>query len=577
MSDQLLEKINSDKLLEKINQVISIYDLVQEFNINVKKIGKNFMGLCPFHIEKTASFSVSVEKNIAVCMSCKKGGSPITFYKEIKKISFQQAVFELAKRLNLNNDFYPKNINPKQKFYNIIQESSNCFKFNLHKDKRGIKALDYLKKRQIEEKTINYFHLGYAFSHQEERNYSSLINYLKQKTYSFNNLLDLGLIKHNSKNNEYYDFFRGRLIFPISDFEGKIVGFAGRNLDNKEPIKYLLNQNTALFNKSNLLYQYYENKLDIKKQDQVIIYEGFFDVMISFQCNITNTVATMGTNLTSFQIKMLSKLTKEFVFAYDNDQAGQESFLKLGNLLHKKGFRVKRILFPDNLDPDEFYRKEGKEKYQKFIKDNVQDFLEIISDDILKKSKSVSLEKTKQKLLSLFVNQSSQIKTFYQTIFSQKYKIEINLFDSQIIKSPNVRLLDNNYFSISDLLNGIVSRNFLYQNWSNFINKYNQLLEKGNLVDSYQQYIYFLIPKIKKYYDLNPQAHFIPFETINDFLTIHKAPVFFINSLKKKIDYNHLTQQMNDLRSQVIQEQDEIKKQQILQKIKEIQCRKVKK
>ncbi|WP_334330927.1 DNA primase [Candidatus Phytoplasma prunorum] len=595
-----LEKLKFEEFINKINTEVPIYDLVQENNVILKKVGRNFMGLCPFHSEKTASFSVSPEKNIAFCMSCKKGGKPISFYKEIKKVSFQYAVTALAKRLNIA-DLSEKNFlfNSNNHFYKIIEETMIFFQSNLYDRKFGKKAFKYLEEeRKIKDETIKYFKLGYALGYsrqniihnqvknkKEFNNFSSLIDYLK-KTYSINDLMDLGIIKENEKTGEYYNFFNERLIFPITNNYGRFVGFAGRNLNNNEPIKYLFNTNTKLFNKQELLYQFYENKSEIIKQNKVIIYEGFFEVIVSFQCGIKNTVATMGTNLNIKQIKILSELTKEFIFAYDNDFAGQESFFKLGSYLTKEGFKVKRILFPNGQDPDEYYRQKGEIQFKKFIIDNTEDFLDIKCEELSKKINSVSLdfiekEKIKFELFSLLDKQNEEIKIYYQNILNNKYNIKIKLsFD----KNSNIQKFVDIYkvkqlMTTNFLLDVIFDRHYLYSNWdrlskdekfSNFQKKSPDVLSKKDLI--YYYYV-FLFKEIKKYYDSHTQKNFITIENIDDFLKSYPKAFCFIVDLKNKIEIKKIDNLIYNYKLQIKNEKKENKKKEILKKVLQLQLK----
>ncbi|CAP18492.1 DNA primase [Candidatus Phytoplasma mali] len=592
------DKLKFKEFINKINTEVPIYDLVQENNVILKKVGKNFMGLCPFHSEKNASFSVSPEKNIAVCMSCKKGGRPISFYKEIKKVSFQYAVSELAQRLNivdLSKKIFLSNSN--NHLYRIIEETMIFFQSNLYDRTFGKKAFKYLEEeRKIKDETIKYFKLGYALSHLEENifnnkiknkkefnNFSSLVDYLK-KNFSINDLIDLGIIKENEKTGDYYNFFNERLIFPITDHYGKFVGFAGRNLNNNEPIKYLFNTNTKLFNKQELLYQFYENKSEIIKKNQVIIYEGFFEVIVSFQCGIKNTVATMGTNLSIKQIKILSELTKEFIFAYDNDFAGQESFFKLGNYLTKEGFRVKRILFPNGQDPDEYYRQKGTIQFQKFIIDNTEDFLDIKCEELSKKINYFSLdtvekEKIKSELFSLFYKQNEKIKIHYQSILNNKYNIKIKLFfdkNNNIQKSADIykvkQLMTTNF-----LLDVIFDRHYLYINWdrlskdekfSNFQQKSPDVLSINDLI--YYYYV-FLFKEIKKYYDSHPQENSITIKNIDDFFKLYPQASCFIIDLKNKIKIKEINNSIYKYKLKMKNEKKENKKKEILNKVLKLQ------
>ncbi|KND62528.1 DNA primase, partial [Candidatus Phytoplasma phoenicium] len=316
-------KTNNKDFIKQFDQKIPIYELVISLNINLKKTGKNFMGLCPFHQEKNPSFSVSSEKNLAFCMSCRKGGPPLKFYRQFKNISEEQALKELAQQFNL---FLPtKHQTVKQTpVEQILQETNKYFqaalKYILKTPHIIHPTKEYLlKERKLNNYLIEEFGLGYAHNHS-----NALTQYLLQKGFQTKDLLASGVVAKQEETDKYYDFFRHRLIFPLTNERGLLVGFAGRLIEKKGNIsnKYLFNKENSLFRKGNLLYRLFEHTKQIKQHQEIILCEGFFDVISFYQVGFKNVVAVMGTDLNHQQIKLLKSLSRQIIIAYDGDSAG---------------------------------------------------------------------------------------------------------------------------------------------------------------------------------------------------------------------------------------------------------------
>jgi len=345
------------KLIEEINSKTQILDVVSEF-VDLQKRGKNFMGLCPFHDEKTPSFSVSPEKNICKCMSCGEGGNPINFYRKIKNISFQQAAEVLAERAGIEVKKQVVKKDPNENLYKLMDEAAAFYMFNLKNSKAGQVAFDYLIKRELTTKTIEHFKLGYAPTYGD-----TLYQVLKDKGYAVSDMIKLGIVKQ-SDNGKYYDLFSDRVIFPITDPRGNVVGFSGRTLSSKEKVKYINSPETIIFKKGQLVYHLYEALSDIRKSKQLVLFEGFFDVISSYQAGVTNGVATMGTALTRTQAALMRKVSPSVVIAYDGDQAGQKATDHAIPVLEKVGLKTEVLVIPEKLDPDDFIKNYGADKYE---------------------------------------------------------------------------------------------------------------------------------------------------------------------------------------------------------------------
>lgn len=353
------------KLLEEINEKVNIVDLVSNY-VELQKTGKNYKGLCPFHQEKTPSFIVSPEKNIAKCMGCGEGGTPITFYKKIKGISLERAAKELAEKVNIHIDIAVDN-DPYSTIYKMMEETNQFFRFQLEHTEQGLKASEYLKQRKMDKGVISHFEIGVS-----SQNSDTLYQVLRDKGFDVNDMLTYGLVKQK-EDNSYYDMFMNRITFPIRNLEGHIVGFSARTLDSNESIKYLNTKETPIFKKSQLLYHAFESQMAIRQHKKVIIHEGFFDVMASYQAGFEYAIATMGTALTKEHVGQIKKLTDYVIIAYDGDKAGFEATNKAIKLLEKEHIKMDVAYFPDGLDPDDIVKTKGIQMYQTILTHELKD------------------------------------------------------------------------------------------------------------------------------------------------------------------------------------------------------------
>lgn len=407
----------SNDILQRIDDETDIVALVSEF-VSLEKKGKNFMGLCPFHDEKTPSFSVSTEKNIAMCMGCGGGGRPINFLRQIKNISLAEAANELAKRvgIDLNIKIDKKEVKNKE-LYDLMEEAKKFFQVNLFNSVSGQDVLKYLENRKLESDTISHFKLGYA-----SRDKDQLYQFLSAKGYSVSNMIDLGLVKQ-SQDGSYYDLFNDRLMFPITNSFGKVVGFSGRTLNKNENIKYVNSPETVIFKKGDIIYNLFESSLDIRRKKQVILYEGFFDVISAHQAGSTNGIATMGTALTTNQANLIKRTIDNIVIAYDGDNAGIKATISAIPVLLRAKLLVEALQIPDKMDPDDFIGKFGKDKYLELLNTNIVDpytyqfdyYLSITNlndaNDITVFQKNVSrmLQTAKPAVVSLYKNKLAKV------------------------------------------------------------------------------------------------------------------------------------------------------------------------
>lgn len=354
----------SSDLLEEIRNRCDIVNIISEY-VHLKPAGKGFRGLCPFHEEKTPSFMVSPEKQLFHCFGCGEGGNVYNFIMKYEKVSFFEAVKVLAKKSGVSlpaneekeNILYRK----KERLSKLNNLVANYYREGLFRTPQGGKILNYLKERGINDNTIEKYRLGYA-----PMGWDVLTNFLKEKSYSYEELIKSGLTKRSKTEGKFLDYFRDRIIFPIFDLPGRIVGFGGRVLDDSLP-KYINSPETLIYNKGSNLYSLNFAKEDIRKKNSAIIVEGYTDVLITQQYGFNNVVASLGTALTIKQIELIKRFTDTVLIAYDADSAGNMATLRSLDLLVKSGLEVKVIDLPPSFDPADFLIKKEKKAFQNLI------------------------------------------------------------------------------------------------------------------------------------------------------------------------------------------------------------------
>lgn len=351
---------------------LKIEEVVGEF-VELRKAGSNYKGLCPFHQDNTPSFMVSPSKNICKCFVCGAGGNPISFYSKYKKISFNQAVGELAKKYKIPIKM-PMKTNEQnenfEKYYKIMDEAHEFFKGNIFSN-LGRGALDYLSKREVTPKIIKENDLGFALDKWQD-----LSDYLLNKGYEERDLITLGLAK-KSENGRLYDAFRNRIIFPIYSPQGRVIAFGGRTLlkDDKVP-KYINSPDTPIFKKGKNLYGFERNNV-IRQKDYAMLMEGYMDVLSACLYGFNTAVAPLGTALTYEQGVLLKRYTENIILCFDSDSAGQMAIVRASLILKSLGFNIRVLILDGAKDPDEYLKKFGKEKFLEAIRNSkeVFDFL----------------------------------------------------------------------------------------------------------------------------------------------------------------------------------------------------------
>ncbi|QQS35808.1 MAG: DNA primase [Ignavibacteriales bacterium] len=359
--------------IEEIRAAADIVDVISEYVI-LKKRGKNLLGLCPFHGEKTPSFTVSSDKQIYHCFGCHNGGNVFKFMMEYEKISFIEAVQELAEKTGIQLEFDDAESTEKQTeqelLYEINTHAAKYFSDNLLHDDNAEIAREYFANRKIKQATIRAFGLGYSFSSRD-----SFVQYATAKKIDLEKALYLGLIGSNN-DGRLYDKFSGRIIFPLFSPNGRVIAFAGRILEDREnTAKYLNSPESLVYIKGRTLYGLFLTKDEIRKQDKAILVEGYMDLISLYQNGIKNVVAVSGTALTEDQVLLLSRYTKNVVLLFDADTAGIKASMRSIELLLKRDIEIKVVSLPAGEDPDSYVNNYGADKFEEIIDKGVN-FLE---------------------------------------------------------------------------------------------------------------------------------------------------------------------------------------------------------
>lgn len=347
--------MDNDKIIELQNK-LDIVDVIGSY-IPLTKKGKDYVGVCPFHDDHSPSMHVSPDKKIYKCFACGEGGNVFNFVMNYEHISFPEAVNTLAKNIGMDIGLsVNKTDNPSDKYYEIMDVANKYFQNNLL-SKEGSVARKYLEERKLTKETIKEFEIGFSLD-----KYDDLTNLLLKKGISLEelNLIDLSNTNH--------DTYINRVIFPLHNKEGKVIGFSGRRITNDSEVsKYQNTKETPIFKKGELLFNYHRAKNEIRKKNFVIVMEGFMAVIRAHTVGIDNVIATMGTSLTREQANLIKKLNNTIYLCYDGDNAGQSQTLKSGDIFTKMGCNVFVIPLTDKLDPDDYIIKYGGDAFHNLI------------------------------------------------------------------------------------------------------------------------------------------------------------------------------------------------------------------
>jgi DNA primase len=430
---------------EKIQEITSANEIVDVISsyIPLKKRGKNYMAVCPFHPDKNPSMTVSIEKQVFHCFGCGAGGNVISFVQKYEKITFTETVELLAKRAGIEIKYKsgsPDLSNEISNLYEMNRLASIHFKQNLSNISGGEREFihDYIRRRKFKKQTMTMFEIGYS-----GRGKNDLIKYFKEETpFKEADMESAGLVIKSERGN-YYDRFQGRLMFPIFTENGKITGFGGRKLFEDDQMgKYVNSPETKIYNKSRILYGLNFAKEFIKNEESVILVEGYMDLISLYQAGFKNIVASSGTALTEEQVKILKRYTGNIIMIYDSDEAGEKATRRGIEIILKEGMDTDIVTLPEGDDPDSIISNSGKDEFEKHL-NNKKDIITYISS-LYKKENKLETVNDKVKFTRDIINNISYIPdAIKRGQWLKELSKRYNLFDADLREALDVALKRN--------------------------------------------------------------------------------------------------------------------------------------
>lgn len=375
-----------DQIIREIESKIDIVELISE-SVNLNRKGNRYWGLCPFHQEKTPSFSASREKQMYYCFGCHAGGNIFSYLMKREGLEFREALELLAAKagVEITTGHDKKSSDLRKQMIAINNVASDYFQQQLLNE-RGKPARDYLQKRGISQESMQVFQLGYA-----PDEWQSLTDHLLKKGYSLEHVKISGLIKRSENQDRYFDLFRDRIMFPINQYNHDVLGFGGRAIGDAMP-KYLNTSETELYSKRKNLYGLTQAREEIRNCNEVILVEGYMDCIKLQQSGILNVVASLGTSLTEEQAALLHRYAEKVVVLYDGDEAGQRETMRAMEVLRQQGLKVEAIVLPAGKDPDDYIEKYGKEGFLHYIQNNKYSNVEFKLDRYINASPQLNLD-----------------------------------------------------------------------------------------------------------------------------------------------------------------------------------------
>lgn len=382
--------------VQRILDAAEIVDVVSDF-VTLKRRGNGYIGLCPFHADRSPSFSVSPSRGVCKCFSCGKGGSPVGFIMEHEKMSYSEALRYLAKKYNIEIKERELSAEEQEKesdrenMFNVNEFALSQFEKNMSDTDEGRDiGYSYFRERGISDAAIKRFRLGYSIDRGND-----LLNKAKERGYNEKYLVDTGLVVRRD-DGSLYDRFKGRVMYPVHTISGKVVAFGGRTLrSDKKMAKYVNSPESTIYSKSRELYGLYQAKKSISEKDKCILVEGYMDVISMSQSGIENVVASSGTALTPGQIRLIRRFSNNVTLIYDSDAAGIKASLRGIDLLLAEGMNIKVVLLPDGDDPDSFAQSHSSAEVEEYIKANETDFIRFKTDILLKDAANDPIARSK--------------------------------------------------------------------------------------------------------------------------------------------------------------------------------------
>jgi len=432
-----------DHIIDEIRDRTDIVTVISD-HVVLKKVGKNFKGLCPFHSEKTPSFSVSPEKRIYHCFGCGVGGNVFKFLMEIQSISFPEVLKVMAERAGIplprNSSDHSTDPGHKEResLRKLNEAATRYFQSLLKNPEGGLSARNYLTSRHFDAETLERYRIGWAAP-----TWKGLLTHVQQKSsVTQEQLLKSGLIIQKEDSSTVYDRFRGRVIFPIKDLHSNIIGFGGRSINEEDQPKYLNSPETLLYQKSETLFGMDQAKQAIRKENQVILVEGYFDQMRAVQHGIEYAVATCGTALTAKQASMLRNHAETAILIFDSDSAGRSAAEKGFDILLEHGMNVKIVVLPEGQDPDSFIQEQGAESFLEKVR-NAKPFMESYIDALVRESPGQT-PADKVKMANQILPLLAKIKnTVERSAWLEKFTSKTNIDDRTFLKELSKALTQN--------------------------------------------------------------------------------------------------------------------------------------
>ncbi len=371
---------NNDVVVKEIKRRLSIINLIESYT-SIKKTGKGYVGLCPFHDDHNPSMHVDEEKGLFHCFSCGAGGDILGFYMRYNDLTFPEAVSELAKRANIDVEKQPARGKGKSQANTLLKINSAVSRFYhrvLLESKRGESARKYLEARNISPDIIEEFSLGFA-----PEGWDNLLKHLTKHHVPLPLAEKIGLIVKRNNNEGYYDRFRNRIIFPINNVDGKVIGFGGRILDGDDQPKYINSPESEIYHKRRNFYGLDKSRDHIRKNQMAILVEGYTDFLALYSAGIKNVAATLGTSLTRDHISVLRRYTDRFVVVFDGDESGAKAAVRSLDIFLEEGLLPKVVLLPEGKDPDSFLAEKGKDEFLSLM-ENSPTLLDFHTENIIR-------------------------------------------------------------------------------------------------------------------------------------------------------------------------------------------------
>jgi DNA primase len=523
----------SEEIIQQVIEANDIVDIISTY-VQLKKSGHSFMGRCPFHSERTPSFSVSPDKQLYHCFGCGASGNVISFVMDIENMTFPEALEWLAERANItlpqNSEYTDFQYQQKKRLYEINRRLANYYYLLL---KHSPKGIQYLNKRGLNQSTIKIFGIGYS-----KDSWDNAYRFLLKQKVSSEEMLKIGLVA-KGRNGRLYDRFRDRLMIPIQNSRDQIIGFGGRIMnDDKHAPKYLNSPESIIFSKGYELFNLNRAKKNIQN-DQLILVEGYMDVIALFQYGIKNVVAALGTAFTEHHVKLLERYVNSVVLCFDGDQAGEKATMRAIDILKKSDLEIKVLRLNAEDDPDSFIRKNGSDAFLERVK-NSKTVIDYLLDNLMRNN---SLKTHEDRIR--YVNEAVPIlqntkndmeKDFYSKVVSKRTGISATIIYNETQKNKEKSISVNHQINRTDLSSKVPLA--LEQAEENIIT--GLLQGKINVESCLKNQLYFTDPFYKKIYALIEKKPDISISTIVSLMEPHES-----NQLYKLLETNDAEKDLN--------------------------------